>query len=348
MVGSNNDNDNAYEKAKFSIYNKDLEKTFEKLYNVGYNSSFFGVELDHDSFVAVGSYEREESEHDDLVRRALIVKYDFAGDVIFEKDYQLLDNTKFTGVVSVEDGYIVSGQSVYRSTRMGSSDGGAILVKYDKEGNLLWSRTYGNNKYASFNDLLIVDGYIYAVGTNESRIGVICKYDLEGNFITYNDYLYTDDLGLSGIVSVGESIYVSGCNHYGTVNDALIIQYDLDCNYQNQVIYENAGMLRYNKLITDNDEHIIAIGVTALDKETKNRNKTTVDYNYDGVIGKYNLDLTEITAVTYGDERDDFFTDVLYVDGKYLVVGYSSYEDGSYYSKFIRYSDALKVLGVEA
>ena len=51
--------------------------------------------------------------------------------------------------------------------------------------------------------------------------------------------------------------------------------------------------------------------------------------------------------MTYGDERDDYFTDVQYVDGSYLVVGYSSYEDGSYLSKFIRYSNALKVLGVE-
>jgi hypothetical protein len=29
-------------------------------------------------------------------------------------------------------------------------------------------------------------------------------------------------------------------------------------------------------------------------------------------------------------------------------VGYSFYEDGSYMSKFIRYSKALKVLGVES
>ena len=35
-------------------------------------------------------------------------------------------------------------------------------------------------------------------------------------------------------------------------------------------------------------------------------------------------------------------------NNEYLVSGYSSYEDGSYLSKFIRYSDALKVLGVES
>jgi hypothetical protein len=48
-VGSNNNNDLFYEKAKVSIYNKKLEKKKEKLYNVGYNSAFFGVVLDEES-----------------------------------------------------------------------------------------------------------------------------------------------------------------------------------------------------------------------------------------------------------------------------------------------------------
>ena len=345
-VGSNNDNDLFYEKGKLSIYNSKLEKKYEKLYNVGYNSAFFGVVIDEESIVAVGSYEKEEKEHQDLVRRGLIVKYDFHGNVLFEQDFQLLDNTRFTSILCVDDGYLVTGQSVYKSTRIGSEDGGALLLKYDKEGNLVWVQTYGNNKNAVFNDLIISQDSIYVVGTGENRIGVICKYDMNGNYITFNHYLYTDDLGFSGIVEVGDSIYVSGSNHYGNVTDALIVEYDFDCNYQSQVIYENEGAIRYNKLIHDEDEHIIAIGVLSTKKDS--HNKTADHFNYDGIIGKYNLDLKEISVVTYGDERDDYFTDVQYVDGSYLVVGYSSYEDGSYLSKFIRYSNALKVLGVES
>ncbi len=345
-VGSNNDNDNYYEKAKLSIYDNKFNKTYEKLYNVGYNSAFFGICIDEDSIIAVGSYEKEESDHKDLVRRALIVKYNFSGDVLFEKDYSLLDNTKFTSVTCVEDGYLVTGQSVYQNTKIGSKDGGALLLKYDKEGNLLWSKTYGNNKSAIFNDLLVVNNSIYTVGTNETRIGVLCEYDLEGNFITYNDYLYTDDIGFSGIVSVGDYLYVSGSNRYGKSTDALIVRYDFNCTYINQVIYENEGTIRYNKLIQDEKDHIVAIGILSTKKV--GNNKTADTFNYDGIIGKYNLDLKQVDVVTYGDERDDYFTDIQYVNGEYLVVGYSSYEDGSYLSKFIRYSEALKVLGVES
>ena len=49
----------------------------------------------------------------------------------------------------------------------------------------------------------------------------------------------------------------------------------------------------------------------------------------------------------YGEQADDHFTDVLLVGDNYLVVGYCSYEDGSYLGKFIVYSDALKILEVQ-
>ena len=42
-VGSNNDNDNYYEKAKITLYNNKKIKTLEKLYNIGFNSTFLGV-----------------------------------------------------------------------------------------------------------------------------------------------------------------------------------------------------------------------------------------------------------------------------------------------------------------
>ena len=57
--------------------------------------------------------------------------------------------------------------------------------------------------------------------------------------------------------------------------------------------------------------------------------------------------MDEVSIVTYGDLGEDYFTDVKLVDDDYLTIGYSSYDDGSYLSKFIRFSDALKVLEVE-
>lgn len=343
-VGSNNDNDNHYEKAKITKFNLNKQKTFEKLYNVGYNSSFFGVLIDGDDLVAVGSYEKTLNDHNDSIRQALIVKYDKDGNVLFDKDFSILDNSKFTGIIKVGEFYYVTGQSIYKNTSIGSADGGAILAKYDKDGELLWYKSYGSSKSSIFNDLLVVGDYIYTVGTDDNHLGIIVKYDMDGNLITYNDYKTTDPLGFSGIVNIDGFIYTSGAVRRDNFdNDAMIVRYNLDCVYIDQVIYSGMGIERYNKLIVDDSNHLVAIGTMAIPKEDDGIS----EYNYDGIIAKYDSDLKEIDVVSYGDERDDYFTDIKFVDGRYLVVGYSSYEDSSYMSKFISYSRAFKVVGVE-
>lgn len=343
-IGSNNDNDNHYEKAKISKYDLKKQKVFEKLYNVGYNSSFFGVTIDDDDFVVVGSYEKEEEDHEKLVRRALIVKYDKDGNVIFENDFNVLDNSKFTSIIKVDDGYLVTGQSIYENTRVGNKDGGAIIAKYDKDGDLIWYKTYGGSKSAIFNDLVVVGNYVYAVGTDENYLGVIVKYDLDGNYIGYNDYKTTDSLGFGGIANIDGFLYVSGALRRDKYNnDAMVVRYNLDCVYIDQVVYVGEGIERFNKIVVDDNDNLVAIGTMAVPKKEKGIS----EYNYDGIVAKYDKNLKYIDSVSYGDERDDYFTDIKVVDEKYLVVGYSSYEDGSYMSKFISYSSAFKVLGVE-
>ncbi len=344
-VGSNNDNDNHYEKAKVMIYNSKRIKEYEKLYNVGYNSSFFGVAIDEDGFIAVGSYEENEKDHNSSIRRALIVKYDKDGNIIFEKDFGLLDNSKFTSIVVASDGYYVTGQSIYKNTRVGNKDGGAILAKYSKDGKLLWYKSFGNNKSAIFNDLIIRNNYIYTVGTDDNYIGVLVQYDLNGNYINYNDYHITDSLGFGGIVGTDDFIYVCGSlRRENDDNDAMIVRYNYDCTYIDQVVYTGKGIERFNKLIVDDQNHLVAIGTMA----TASKAGGITEYNYDGIIAKYDTDLKYIDAVSYGDDRDDYFTDIMFDKKEYVVVGYSFYDEGSYMSKFIRYSKALKVLGVDS
>ncbi len=343
-VGSNNDNSNHYEKAKISKYDKKRQKTFEKLYNVGYNSAFFGVVIDEDDLIAVGSYEKDEDDHNDSIRRALIVKYDKDGNIIFENDFQILDNSKFTSIVKVDDGYLVSGQSIYKNTKVGSKNGGAILVKYDRKGDLLWSKTYGSSKCSIFNDLIVLNDRIYVVGVNDYNVGVLVQYDLDGNYLNSSEYQKTDSLGFSGIVSFNDSIYVSGSIDNDSHNhDAIIAQYDFDGNFISQVVYVGDGNERFHKLVVDDHDSIVAIGTMAIPKKENGIS----EYNYDGIVAKYDKNLKYVDSVSYGDDRDDYFTDIIYKNDGYLVVGYSSYEDGSYMSKFIRYSRALKVLSVE-
>ncbi len=345
-VGSNNDNDNYYEKAKVTLYNENKIKTFEKLYNVGFNSTFLGVETDSDdNIIAVGSFEKTESDHNKLIRRALLVKYAKDGSLIFDKEFGKLDNSKFTDVLIHEDYYYVIGQTVYSNTKVGNKSGGALINKYDKNGELIWSKTFGNSKNAIYNDLIFKDGYLYVVGTDD-YYGLISKYDLDGNLIFSYKCDNVSKYDFTGIVELNNYLYVSGSYSVDSNNtDAVIVQFDLDGKYINNVSYESKSFDKYNRIIKDSHDNIIAIGVISTNR---NKMSDTIDeYDYDGIIGKYKANLEKINVITYGDENDDFFTDIILDKDNYLVVGYSSYEDGSYLSKFINYSGALKVLGVE-
>lgn len=341
-VGSNNNNDNSFERAKFTVYNLKREKELEKIYNKGFNSAFFDLcKTDDNGYVAVGSYEVTQNEHKNSIREALIVKYDENGDIVFDHKYKVLSNSKFTGVVSVEDGYIAVGQSIYENTKVGNEEkGGAIIVKYNLDGKKIWEKSYGNSKSAIYNDVILYDGYLYVVGKTDNRIGVINKYDLDGNLITSNDYKYTDALGFTGIVELNNYLFVAtGKRITASDTDAMIVKYDTDLTYIKEESYNGGSVERFNKVIKDAKEHIILIGISAVSED-----ETT---NYDGLIAKYNDDLEKIAVVTYGDEKDDYFNDIINDESDYLVVGYSSSEDYSYYSKFIKYSDALKVLVTE-
>ena len=130
VVGSNNNNDSHYEKAKIAKYNMKREKSFEFLYNKGYNGVFFDVAVDEDGYVAVGSYEADQNSHNKKLREAIIVKYDKDGKVLFDKSFKALDDSKFVSVCVVDDGYLVVGQSVYENMTLGfSKKGGAYLIK---------------------------------------------------------------------------------------------------------------------------------------------------------------------------------------------------------------------------
>lgn len=349
VVGSNNNNDKHYEKAKLAKYNSKKEKIFEVLYNKGYNGAFFDVALDEDNYVAVGSYEASDDEHKAGTRRALIVKFDNTGKILFDKSFGVLDNSKFVGIEVLNDGYLVVGQSIYENTTLGFSNaGGAYLVKLDKSGNIIWRSNYGGNKAAIFNDVICAQGYIYVSGRDSSRVGLVNKYDMDGNLIKSTGYEYTDSLGFTSLVAVDDGIVVSGAkktvdDNNNSIVDALLVKYDFDCNYISEKSYDNGNMERFNRVIKDSNGNLLVVGNEAL-ADTNNDVNVLL---YNGIIGKYKSDLSDIKLEKYGEQRDDHFTDVILVNNDYWVVGYSSYEDGSYLSKFIVYSDALKVLEVQ-
>ncbi|MCI8346865.1 MAG: hypothetical protein HFJ12_02825 [Bacilli bacterium] len=348
-VGSNNNNDKKQEKAKITKYDREQNKIWEKLYNKGYNSSFFAVKKDKENYIAVGNYESTKDEHRDKIRSALIVKYDNNGEIIYENDFQVLGNSKFMNLLVLEDGYLVVGQSIYENMTLGlSNEGGAILIKYDKELNEVWRSNYGGSKSGIYNDLLILDDNIYTVGKDASNVGIISKYDLDGNRLTTVNYESTDSFGFTGIAEIDKHLFIVGAKKvkkdktdYDT--DALIVEYDMDCSLVREETYKGKGKERYNKVISDHDNLVIS-GQTGIYNKEKSTNKKAI-FQYNGIFAKYSRDLKELKVVEYENEVDDYFTDIKQMDNRYVISGYSTYDEKNYLAKFIIYSKAGKLIG---
>ena len=342
-VGSNNNNKDGYEKAKITKYNNKKEKVWEKLYNKKYNSSYFEIKKDNDYLIAVGDYEANKEERNDNVR------YDSEGKILNEKRFQVLGDSKFTNLLVVSDGYLVVGKSIYENMTLGLSDkGGAFLIKYDKDLNEVWRSNYGGSKSAIYNDLIIVNDNIYAVGKDAVNTGVISKYNMNGERLITTNYSYTDNFGFTSILNIDNNLYAVGAkkvdkdsSSYDT--DSLIVKYDLDCNNINEITYKGKGMERFNKAIVDNDKIIIA-GQTGIYNKEKSSDKENI-FSYNGIFAIYDKELKKLELTNYKEEMNDYFTDIGKKDDKYIISGYSTYEEDSYISKLITYTNSGKLIG---
>lgn len=370
-VGSSNFKNSKYndytkglEKAKLVKYDKSGNIIFEKMYNNGINSTFNAIMEVEDGYVAVGSYEKDEDQAKDNLRDALIVKYDKDGKVIWEKDFTSLSNSKFNKVIEVEDGYIVIGQSIYADMEMGNStEGGGVIIKYSKDGEILWKSFHGGTKSASFNGITVVDGNFYVVGRDGTDFGNIVKYSSNGEYQWHKNYRYTDTFGLSDIVYSNNKLYAVGSKEIfdqevtdddkrNTTNtDALLIRYNLDGEIEFEKTFGGSSYERYNSIMAYHD-NLFAIGSSSSSdsglKIFTDGKKTA------GVLVKYDLEGNIERKNVYGGSNQDNLTDIVTDNSNLYITAYTNSKDGNiiidkdngkdYYGRLIKVDSRLRVL----
>jgi NADH:ubiquinone oxidoreductase subunit 3 (subunit A) len=135
---------------------------------------------------------------------------------------------------------VTAGQYIYI---VGDFYPNAAILKYDKDGNSIWTRSWG--KLGTTAKSVAVDGSnIYVVGDTEvthmnggvpktSNDVFILKYDLNGNLLWNRTWGYDlDDFALS--VAIDRAyIYIAGCTNstWGQSDEALVLKYDVNGNY---------------------------------------------------------------------------------------------------------------------
>ena len=348
-----NDYEKDYNKAKFAKYNDDFEVEFESSYTKGYASYFSDVIEYSEGYIAVGGAQFSKEQVDDNATDGLIVLYDKEGKQKNTKTIQISGDTTFNKVLLVDDGFIVIGQSILQNMVIGTDPkAGALMIKYNFDLKEEWRVNYGGSKSGNFNDAIIDGDYIYLVGKDATRYGLIAKYTLDGEKVFTKSYEYTDTVGFSSIVKVGDSFFVAGSKTINIdakdedkVTEGLIVKYNSNGEVEDEVTLSKNNNARFNKIIKDGDDLVVVGHTYKIDEE-----KSTDTYNYldyRGVIAKYNDNLKELAKKTFNGDGIDYFSDVINLSDGYLVGGASSSKElGSnnkdYRTYFLKYNKDLE------
>ena len=305
----------------------------------GNNDDYFESIIEtQDGYVVVGY--TESSDIEGLTNKgdsdAIIIKYDKNGNIIWQKNYGGSDSDHFNSIIETQDGYIVIGESDSTSieglTNKGDSD--AIIVKYDKNGNIMWQNNYGGNDYDNFKSIIETqDGYVVVGRTFSNDIegltyplnyeAIIIKYDKNGNIIWQRGYEGNVDSFISiietqdGYVVVGGTLssYIEGSDFTGDDN-AIIIKYDKNGNILWQKIYGGKYYDNFVSIIETQDGYVV-VGET----ESTDIEGLTYKGVHDAIIIKYDKNGNIVWQRNWGGKYYDNFESIIETQDGYVVVG---------------------------
>ncbi|HEC77120.1 MAG TPA: hypothetical protein ENI33_07690 [Thermoplasmatales archaeon] len=250
-----------------------------------------------------------------------IIKTDKEGNEIWNKTYGGKDAEYIFDVISVEDGYIIAGQTFSYSAGMG--DG--WLIKIDKEGNEIWNKTYGGKLDEDARKILETnDGYIFVAGcwsfgSPNGNVWLV-KVDKEGNEIWNKTYGGKNhEIGYSITEDGGKYILGGITRSFGAGGyDIWIIKTDKEGNEIWNKTYGGKLDEDARKILETNDGYIFVAGCWSFG--SPNGNVWLVKVDKEG---------NEIWNKTYGGKNNEYGGIVKQTDKGYVIMGQtSSFGDG--------------------
>lgn len=243
---------------------------------------------------------------------AVIIKYDKDGNLLWERKFGGSESDVFKSIALTNDESIL-GVGYSDSTDIeGLSNKGnydAIIVKYDKEGNILWKKNYGDSGTDSFNSLFILR---------------------DGSFVTVGD---------SSSTKIGDLDLNLKCSIWNGCTDALIVKFNKDGELQWQDGH-GGDEYDYYSDVTLIDDDIIAIGKSSSEATLS---KYTLKYELDNIPiekGTSTVEQQGRYGIVKPTPNEGYEVDKVIVkdkSGNVLDVEVTKQEDGTY--SFELYTD---------
>lgn len=327
-VGSSNFSDSKFHKKSdkeaglIAVYNKDNELVNEIKFDNYYKTVFNDVFEVSDGYIVVGTAIKNKKDKP----KGIIVKFDKDYNIKWEHLFKELDNTIFRSLI-IDGNYIyVIGSSIYDNDVIGNEDkGGAIILKYDLDGNLIKTNHFGGNKNGAFYDIIKANNTIYAVGSDTTDTAMLVALNDDLGEIMVKEYSPANHIGFSSIVFVNDNLYIT-CSktiekNKKIMQKATVLQYNLDGELLKEKTYPEEDYSIWNKII-DYNGSLYVVGDGAI-KEGK-KGSMFVDYIYKGIMAKYTYDLNEEWSRQYDYNNNDYYKDVIPYNNELYVTGYTN------------------------
>lgn len=272
------------------------------------------IQTSDDGFLLVGN----TLPLDENYSQAYVIKTDQYGEEIWSDTYGGKFSESASDAVETDDGgyLIIGGTSSY-----GAGNNDAYLAKYDKDGNQVWTKTYGG-QYDDGASMIIKssDGNYIIGGTTEITSGGegkdawIIKIDGSGNKIWDKNYGGEGGQGCSQIINTSDNGFIFvGSTQIGE-----------QTNYDIYVVkLETSGTVQWSKKIdAGNWEQGASIAQLSDDSYIIGGLAVTESTAQDAYLLKLSSDGTKQWDKRFGGEHNDSFNRVIPISsGGYLAAG---------------------------
>ena len=321
--------------------NRESKVTFIDTYNSIYKtndyyiasgSSNFKYSHYNDPFI----YEYEDGTIKDKINKvyaeqAKLVKLDNELNVVFEKTFKTKYDSCFYDSIVANDAIYAVGNYVYSEKQLSLNTRDGLLVKYDLNGKMIWSKNYqnlGDTKFTKVIDvedgIIVIGQSIYEnmeVGNHDTGGGIIIKYDYDGNIIWNNNFGGNKSGIFNDIVKVEDGYICVGKDAY---NYGMIIKFNLNGDRLWVKNYENTDDIGMTDIKLKDDKLYIA-GAYNKSDEKDEEGKTL--FEYDACIFVYDLNGELVNMFKFGGEKKDRFNSIILNDNSIIAIGYTYSED---------------------